>query len=100
MQIEVENTTEVQLALDRLVEGGREKAMYRLVGAAIKIARTTGALNKRLHGPLRWAPTVQDGDDRDSVKVGYTLLRPHIASILIKHLHQARAAEWPKALRE
>ena len=85
-------------AISHLVNTGRQKAMYRLMGAGFAIAKTTQALGTLRHGQLLGRPRVRQVDD-ETVSVGFTAARSRTVSVLAKNLRLAKAREWPRALR-
>ena len=87
-----------QDAIEHLVNTGRHKAMYRLMGAGFTIAKTTQALGMLRHGQLLGRPQVRKVDD-ETVSVGFKAARARTVAVLAKHLALAKAREWPRALR-
>ena len=85
-------------ALEHLVNKGRQKAMYRLMGAGFAIAKTTQALGTLRHGQLLGKPRVQQVDD-ETVHVGFKVVRARTVAVLAKHLELAKKREWPRAMR-
>ena len=57
-------------AVAHLVNFGKSKAMYRLMGAGFAIAKTTQALGTLRHGQLLGKPQVRQVDD-ETVHVGF-----------------------------
>ena len=87
-----------QDAISHLVNTGRQKAMYRLMGAGFAIAKTTQALGTLRHGQLLGKPRVRQVDD-ETVSVGFLAARSRTVAVLAKNLRLAKAREWPRALR-
>ena len=87
-----------QDAIEHLVNTGRQKAMYRLMGAGFAIAKTTQALGTLRHGQLLGRPRVRQVDD-ETVSVGFKAARNRTVAVLAKNLRIAKAKEWPRALR-
>ena len=85
-------------AISHLVNTGRQKAMYRLMGAGLAIAKTTQALGTLRHGQLLGRPRVRQVDD-ETVHVGFKAARSRTVAVLAKNLRLAKAKEWPRALR-
>ena len=85
-------------AISHLVNTGRQKAMYRLMGAGLAIAKTTQALGTLRHGQLLGRPRVRQVDD-ETVSVGFKAARSRTVAVLAKNLRLAKAKEWPRALR-
>ena len=85
-------------AISHLVNTGRQKAMYRLMGAGFAIAKTTQALGTLRHGQLLGRPRVSQVDD-ETVRVGFKAARSRTVAVLAKNLRLAKAREWPRALR-
>ena len=85
-------------AISHLVNTGRQKAMYRLMGAGLAIAKTTQALGTLRHGQLLGRPRVRQVDD-ETVRVGFKAARSRTVAVLAKNLRLAKAREWPRALR-
>ena len=85
-------------AISHLVNTGRQKAMYRLMGAGFAIAKTTQALGTLRHGQLLGKPRVRQVDD-ETVSVGFKAARARTVAVLAKNLRLAKAKEWPRALR-
>ena len=88
-----------QDAISHLVNTGRQKAMYRLMGAGFAIAKTTQALGTLRHGQLLGKPRVRQVDD-ETVRVGFKAARPRTVNVLAKNLRLAKKREWPRALNE
>ena len=87
-------------AISHLVNTGRQKAMYRLMGAGFAIAKTTQALGTLRHGQLKGRPQVRQVDD-ETVSVGFkgcevprtaTVLKPRISGTRQGARMAARAA--------
>ena len=80
-------------AIEHLVNRGRQRAMYQLMGTGIKIAKAAQALTaSKLHGPIRGAPRVRQVGD-DEVHVGYShRVRPRTRKVLAKALIVAKRA--------
>ena len=85
-------------AISHLVNTGRQKAMYRLMGAGFAIATTTQALGTLRHGQLLGGRGVRQVDD-EAVSVGFKPARNRTVAVLAKNLRLAKAREWPRALR-
>ena len=85
-------------AISHLVNTGRQKAMYRLMGAGFAIAKTTQALGTLRHGQLLGRPRVRQVDD-ETVRVGFKAARSRTVAVLAKNIRLAKAREWPRALR-
>ena len=86
-------------AISHLVNTGRQKAMYRLMGAGFAIAKTTQALGTLRHGQLLGRPRVRQVDD-ETVHVGFKSARSRTVAVLAKNLALAKKREWPRALKE
>ena len=87
-----------QDAIEHLANTGRQKAMYRLMGAGFAIAKTTQALGTLRHGQLLGRPQVRQVDD-ETVSVGFKAARSRTVAVLAKNIRIAKAREWPRALR-
>ena len=85
-------------AVAHLVNLGKSKAMYRLMGAGFAIAKTTQALGTLRHGQLLGKPQVRQVDD-ETVHVGFKVVRARTVAVLAKNLRLAKKREWPRALR-
>ena len=88
----------VQEAISHAVNKTRTEGLYRLQGAGYAIARTARVLGQQLYGPSHAGPAVRRFDDH--VKVAYVRVRPRSVAILAKHLAQAKARDWPGALKD
>ena len=86
-------------ATEHLVNLGKSKAMYKLMGAGFAIAKTTQALGTLRRGQLLGRPRVRQVDD-ETVHVGFKAARPRTVAVLAKHLALAKKREWPRALNE
>ena len=86
-------------AISHLVNTGRQKAMYRLMGAGLAIAKTTQALGTLRHGQLLGRPAVRQVDD-ETVSVGFKAARSRTIAVLAKNIRLAKAREWPRALNK
>ena len=86
-------------AISHLVNKGRQKAMYRLMGAGFKISKTTQALGT-LTGTVNCSagPEVRQVDD-ETVSVGFKAkLGPRTVAVLAKNAAR-QGRKWPRALR-
>ena len=89
---------QAQDAIEHLRNKGRQKAMYRLMGAGFAIAQLTQDLGTVRHGQLLGKPRVRQVDD-ETVRVGFKAARSRTVAVLAKNLAIAKAKEWPRALR-
>ena len=70
---------QAQDAIEHLRNKGRQKAMYRLMGAGFAIAQLTQDLGTGRHGQLLGKPRVRQVDD-ETVSVGFKVVRAHVRS--------------------
>ena len=86
-------------AVAHLVNFGKSKAMYRLMGAGFAIAKTTQALGTLRHGQLLGKPQVRQVDD-ETVHVGFKAARAQDGRGAGEESQDRQEAkEWPRALR-
>ena len=80
-------------AIEHLVNLGKSKAMYHLMGVGFKISKAAQAITvSQLHGPIKGAPRVRQVGD-DEVHVGYRpSVRPRTRKVLKKALIVAKRA--------
>ena len=82
-----------QDAIEHLVNRGRQRAMYQLMGTGIKISQAAQAITaSQLSGPIKGAPRVRQVGD-DEVHVGYShRVRTRTRKVLAKALIVAKRA--------